>query len=106
MIDDELQDWIDKSLNETASDDEVRALEGRLLEDTQAREHYLKEVSLHASLRRRFASEPVKPSTFIARLPVLNRRKLGFGLAIAAGIALIASAIALLLPENLSFQGA
>ena len=56
MIDDELQDWIDKVLNETASDEEARALEERLVGDAHARDHYLNAVNLHASLRRRFAA--------------------------------------------------
>ena len=57
MSDDELQDWIDKSLNETATEAEARALEDRLLGDAKARDHYLNAVNVHASLRRRFSAE-------------------------------------------------
>lgn len=56
MIDDELQNWIDKSLCETATGEEAQALEKRLLWDVEARNHYLNEVHLHAALSRRFST--------------------------------------------------
>ena len=81
MIKDELQHWIEKSLNEIANEEELRALEDSLLGDSQALDHYLNAVNVHASLRRRFsvAKEP----------PSFTWRKFGFGLAIAASVAVI-----------------
>jgi hypothetical protein len=81
MIKDELQHWIEKSLNDIANEEELRALEDSLLGDSQALDHYLNAVNVHASLRRRFsvAKEP----------PSFTWRKFGFGLAIAASVAVI-----------------
>jgi hypothetical protein len=55
MIDRDLKDLIDESLNETIGGDDLRALEQRLLEDPVSRLYYLKSTNLHASLRRRFS---------------------------------------------------
>lgn len=55
MIDRDLKDLIDQSLNETIGEDDLRALEQRLLEDPVSRLYYLKSTNLHASLRRRFS---------------------------------------------------
>ena len=91
MRDEELQDWIDKSLNETATDEESRALEERLLKDEKARDLYLNAVNLHASLRRRFSAEEEPSQTSaILDFPKANRRKLIIGSAIAASLVLIA----------------
>jgi len=81
MIKDELQHWIEKSLNDIANEEELRALEDSLLGDSQALDHYLNAVNVHASLRSRFsvAKEP----------PSFTWRKFGFGLAIAASVAVI-----------------
>ena len=88
MIDDELQGWIEKTLNETATEAESRLLEERLLSDSRARDHYLNEINLHASLRRRFSADADIPSP--APRPVFVWRKVGVGLAIAASVALLA----------------
>jgi len=86
MIDGDLQDWIEKSINETATDEESRALEERLLGDAQARDHYLNVFNLHASLRRRFSAEGEAPAVvpFQSRF----RNKIAMGLAVAACLAL------------------
>jgi hypothetical protein len=55
MIDRDLKDLIDESLNETIGGDDLRALEQRLLEVPVSRLYYLKSTNLHASLRRRFS---------------------------------------------------
>ena len=57
MKDKEFQELIDQSLNETISEVGMKALEKRMLQDPQARIHYLSSVGLHASLRRRFSSQ-------------------------------------------------
>ena len=57
MKDKEFQELIDQSLNETISEVDMKALEERMLQDPQARIHYLSSVGLHASLRRRFSSQ-------------------------------------------------
>lgn len=57
MKDKEFQELIDQSLNETISEVGMKALEERMLQDPQARIHYLNSVGLHASLRRRFSSQ-------------------------------------------------
>jgi ferric-dicitrate binding protein FerR (iron transport regulator) len=98
VIDEELQDWIDKFLNETATDEESRALEKRLLGDAQARDHYLNAMNLHGSLRRRFAVNLESPP--VQSTPTKNRWKLVVGLAIAASLALLAGMVALLLPTS------
>jgi len=95
MSDRELQDWIEKSLNGTLTDQELRSLEERLLNDETAREHYLNEVNLHASLRRRFSSaegEPIESEVAaVTPFPSQARRRSLVGVAaIAACIALIA----------------
>lgn len=95
MIDDELQGWIDKSLNDTASDEESCALEERLLGDARARDHYLNAVNLHASLRRRFSAEAEAPS--VTPMPTVARRRFGIGLAIAASLVLLVGISSVLL---------
>ena len=62
MIKDELQHWIEKSLNDIANEEELRALEDSLLGDSQALDHYLNAVNVHASLRRRFSVSEEPPS--------------------------------------------
>ncbi|MBT6882906.1 MAG: hypothetical protein HOA30_02450, partial [Rhodospirillaceae bacterium] len=98
MNDDELQDWIDKSLNETATDEELRALEERLLEDEQARDHYLNAINVHASLQRRFSvmEEPASVIPF----PTVARRRFGVGLAIAASLAVIIGVASLMMKTS------
>ena len=81
MIKDELQHWIEKSLNNIANEEELRALEDSLLGDAQALDHYLNAVNVHASLRRRFSVAKEHPS--------FTWRKFSFGLAIAASVAVI-----------------
>jgi ferric-dicitrate binding protein FerR (iron transport regulator) len=100
MIDDELQDWVDKSLNETATEAEACALEDRLVGDAAARDYYLNAVNLHASLRRRFSAEEGLAVPSITPFPIATRRKLGFGLAIAAALALLALVIPHLTPSS------
>ena len=63
MKDKEFQDLIDQSLNETISEVDLKALEERMLQDPQARIHYLNSVGLHASLKRRFSSQQVENRT-------------------------------------------
>ncbi|MEM1295328.1 MAG: hypothetical protein AAGH89_08180 [Verrucomicrobiota bacterium] len=101
MIDEELQDWIDKSLNETATDEESSALEKRLLHDSEARDYYLNATNLHAALRRRFSSSE-EPSSTASIVPFANvaRPRLRTGLAIAASVTLIAGLIALSLQSQ------
>ena len=48
MKDQKLQNQIDCFLNETINDTDSKELEKRLIDDPEAREHYLNEVSLHA----------------------------------------------------------
>ena len=95
MIDDELQDWTDKSLNDTATEEELLALEERLLRDEQARDHYLNAVNIHASLQQRFVvvEEPASVVSFLT----VARRKFGMGLAIAAGLAVLIAVSSILL---------
>ena len=95
MSDREYQDWIENSLNSTLTDGESRSLEERLLNDKAAREHYLKEVNLHASLRSRFSSAGGAPveseAAVVTPFPSqARRRNLVDVAAIAASIALIA----------------
>ena len=97
MTDPELQDWIDRSLNGTATESESRALEERLLADERARAHYLNEINLHASLRRRFSAGEDGPS--ISSFPSRPRRRLVVRWAVAASVALVAGVIALLAPS-------
>ncbi len=89
MIKDELQHWIEKSLNNIANEEELRALEDSLLGDAQALDHYLNAVNVHASLRRRFSVAKEHPS--------FTWRKFSFGLAIAASVAVIIGVSMLLL---------
>mgnify|MGYP001966199075 FL=1 len=65
MKDKEFQDLIDQSLNETISEVDMKALEERMLQDPQARIHYLNSVGLHASLRRRFSSQQEEEATIL-----------------------------------------
>ena len=65
MKDKEFQDLIDQSLNETISEVDMKALEERMLQDPQARIHYLNSVGLHASLRRRFSSQQEEEGTIL-----------------------------------------
>ena len=96
MKDSELQDWIEKSLNGIATEEESRALEERLLRDEQARGLYLNEVNLHASLRRRF-SAPAESSSIVP-FPASPRRRLVIGVVLAASVALVAGIVAMLVP--------
>ena len=101
MMDEELQGWIDKSLTETATDEESRALEERLLRDESARDQYLNAVNVHASLRRRFSAgaespEPVPVESF----PAPNQRVFSLGIAAAAALAFIVGVAVLLLPPK------
>ncbi len=102
MIDEALQDWIEKSLNETATEVESRALEERLLEDEQARDYYLNAVNLHASLRRRFAAEAESPTvvSFSAETETRRKHVPGIGLAVTACMALIVGVFALLMSSS------
>lgn len=65
MKDKEFQELIDQSLNETISEVGMKALEERMLQDPQARIHYLSSVGLHASLRRRFSSQQEEEGTIL-----------------------------------------
>ena len=109
MIDDELQNWIDKSLNETATAEEAQALEERLLGNSAARDHYLNEVYLHSSLRRRFSVDGEQvPSLDI--VPNKSRRELVLGVAIAASLLLVAEYVgsrqrSLIWKESMSAAG-
>jgi ferric-dicitrate binding protein FerR (iron transport regulator) len=94
MINDELQGWIDKSLNEIATEEEAQALEARLLGDAEARDHYLNEVYLHTSLCRRFSVDEEQVAS-LDIVPNKRRRKLVLGLAIAASLALLAGILSL-----------
>ncbi|MBC8148413.1 MAG: hypothetical protein H8E96_01895, partial [Verrucomicrobiaceae bacterium] len=95
MNDDELQCWIDKSLSETATEEEAKALEQRLLCDAEARAHYLNEVYLHSSLRRRFSVDPEQVSS-LNIVPNKNRRRFVIGLAVAASLDLVAGILSIL----------
>ena len=101
MMDKELRDWIDKSLNETATEEESWVLEERLLRDESARDQYLNAVNVHASLRRRFSAAAESPETAqVESFPAPNRRIFSLGLAAAAALAFIAGIAALLLPSK------
>lgn len=65
MKDKEFQELIDQSLNETISEVDMKALEERMLQDPQARIHYLNSVGLHASLSRRFSSQQEEEGTIL-----------------------------------------
>ena len=65
MKDKEFQELIDQSLNETISEVDMKSLEERMLQDPQARIHYLNSVGLHASLRRRFSSQQEEEGTIL-----------------------------------------
>jgi hypothetical protein len=65
MKDKEFQELIDQSLNETISEVDMKALEERMLQDPQARIHYLNSIGLHASLRRRFSSQQEEEGTIL-----------------------------------------
>ena len=65
MKDKEFQELIDQSLNETISEVDMKSLEERMLQDPQARIHYLSSVGLHASLRRRFSSQQEEEGTIL-----------------------------------------
>ena len=95
MIDDELQDLIEKSLNEVATEEESRALEEYLLHDIQARNHYLNEVNLHASLRRRFSTAGEAPVATDLADTNTPRRKLGMVLALATLLILLVGGLAI-----------
>ena len=85
MIDDELQDWIDKSLNETATEEEARALEERLLGDAaSSRSLSQRGKSPRLAATPVFAAE--EKSSPVTRFPALPRRKFAIGLGIAASL--------------------
>ena len=100
-MDKELQDLIDKSLNETATEEESQSLEERLLSDENARNQYLNAVNVHASLHRRFsvAAESEDSST-VEPFPTSTRRLFSIGLAVAAALVLVAGIASLLLPSK------
>ena len=98
MNDRDLKDLIDQSLNETIGEDDLRALEQRLIEDPVSRLYYLKSINLHASLRHRFSVRP-NPGNV---LPFINhfftiRRVL---LAVAASLVLFFGIFSLWIPSR------
>ena len=100
-MDKELKEWINKSLNETITDEEARALEERLLRDYSARDQYLNAVNLHASLCRRFsAGVESSASTYVETFPDSNRRVFFLGLAAAVALAFIVGVAVILLPPK------
>ena len=104
MSDRELHDWIENSLTGTLTDEESRWLEERLLNDKAAREHYLKEVNLHASLRRRFSSAEgasvESEAAVVTPLPSQARRRSLVGVAAIACIVVIAAVMTWLVPSS------
>jgi len=100
-MDKELKEWINKSLNETITDEEARALEERLLRDCSDRDQYLNAVNVHASLRRRFsAGGESSASTYVETFPPSNRRVFFLGLAAAVALAFIVGVAVILLPPK------
>ena len=98
MIDRDLKDLIDQSLNETIGEDDLRALEQRLLEDPVSRLYYLKSTNLHASLRRRFSvkQNPVNILSFTNHF-LTTRRVL---LVVAASLVLFFGIFSLWIPSR------
>lgn len=98
MIDRDLKDLIDQSLNETIGEDDLRVLEQRLLEDPVSRLYYLKSTNLHASLRRRFSvkQNPVNILSFTNHF-FTTRRVL---LVVAASLVLFFGIFSLWIPSR------
>tara|TARA_B110000438_G_scaffold49182_1_gene49628 strand:- start:1635 stop:2963 length:1329 start_codon:yes stop_codon:yes gene_type:complete len=98
MIDRDLKDLIDQSLNETIGEDDLRVLEQRLLEDPVSRLYYLKSTNLHASLRRRFSvkQNPVNILSFTNHF-LTTRRVL---LVVAASLVLFFGIFSLWIPSR------
>jgi hypothetical protein len=95
MIDREFRELVDKSLNDIATDDEIQALGECLLNDVEARDHYINATNVHASLKRRYSV--VQESSIIAPFPSVVRRKVAIGAAIAAGLAVLIAVSSILL---------
>ena len=98
MIDRDLKDLIDQSLNETIGEDDLRVLEQRLLEDPVSRLYYLKSINLHASLRHRFSVKP-NPGNVLSFINhfFTTRRVL---LAVAASLVLFFGIFSLWIPSR------
>ena len=98
MNDRDLKDLIDQSLNETIGEDDLRALEQRLIEDPVSRLYYLKSINLHASLRHRFSVKP-NPGNVLSFINhfFTTRRVL---LAVAAGLVLFFGIFSLWIPSR------
>ena len=99
-MDKELQDLIDKSLNETATEEESQSLEERLLSDENARNQYLNAVNIHASLNHRFSAAESMDLASVEPFPTPNRRLFSIMLAVAAALVLVAGIASLLLPSK------
>ena len=98
MIDRDLKDLIDQSLNETIGEDDLQALEQRLIEDPVSRLYYLKSINLHASLRHRFSVKP-NPGNVLSFINhfFTTRRVL---LAVAASLVLFFGIFSLWIPSR------
>jgi len=98
MNDRDLKDLIDQSLNETIGEDDLRALEQRLIEDPVSRLYYLKSINLHASLRHRFSVKP-NPGNVLSFINhfFTTRRVL---LAVAASLVLFFGIFSLWIPSR------
>ena len=98
MNDRDLKDLIDQSLNETIGEDDLRALEQRLIEDPVSRLYYLKSTKLHASLRHRFSVKP-NPGNVLSFINhfFTTRRVL---LAVAASLVLFFGIFSLWIPSR------
>ena len=98
MNDRDLKDLIDQSLNETIGEDDLRALEQRLIENPVSRLYYLKSINLHASLRHRFSVKP-NPGNVLSFINhfFTTRRVL---LAVAASLVLFFGIFSLWIPSR------
>jgi len=98
MNDRDLKDLIDQSLNETIGEDDLRALEQRLIEDPVSRLYYLKSINLDASLRHRFSVKP-NPGNVLSFINhfFTTRRVL---LAVAASLVLFFGIFSLWIPSR------
>ena len=98
MNDRDLKDLIDQSLNETIGEDDLQALEQRLIEDPVSRLYYLKSINLHASLRHRFSVKP-NPGNVLSFINhfFTTRRVL---LAVAASLVLFFGIFSLWIPSR------